>query len=94
MAKDYVQDQSEFELLGAYFSPVSSTYKKAGLAHYKHRVSMLELAVQESDWIMVDSWEARQRETQRTAIVMDHFETHLNKGPDGGVLCDGTSFSS
>jgi hypothetical protein len=89
MARDYIFDQQRFELLGAYFSPVSSSYKKSGLAHYTHRVRMLELAVSDSDWIMVDSWEARSSEFQRTALVLEHFEAMINGGEDGGVICGG-----
>ncbi|KAJ3098439.1 hypothetical protein HK100_005101 [Physocladia obscura] len=70
MARDHVVEHGEFELLGAYFSPVSSGYKKAGLAYYKHRVRMCQLAVEESEFIDVDPWEAFQTETQRTAIVL------------------------
>lgn len=33
MASDFVRFNTEFELLGGYFSPVSDLYKKAGLAH-------------------------------------------------------------
>ncbi|KAJ3411379.1 Phosphoinositide phosphatase sac1 [Chytridiales sp. JEL 0842] len=96
MARDYIHDQSRFELLGAYFSPVSSGYKKPGLALYKHRVRMLELATLDSDWLMVDSWEARQAESQRTALVLEHFEAMINgegwengKVGSGGVVCGG-----
>ncbi|KAJ3094545.1 hypothetical protein HDU97_007951 [Phlyctochytrium planicorne] len=84
MAKDYVADHESFEILGGYFSPVSSGYKKEGLARYKHRVRMCELAVQDSDWIMVDGWEAMQKDSQRTAVVMQHFDLHIN-GEGAGV---------
>lgn len=33
MASDFVRFNTEFELLGGYFSPVSDSYKKAGLAN-------------------------------------------------------------
>ncbi|KAG1433642.1 hypothetical protein G6F57_022005 [Rhizopus arrhizus] len=53
---------------------------KEGLAKAEHRVKMCQLAVETtSDWLMVDSWEARQTTYQRTAIVLDHFEHELNK---------------
>ncbi|KAJ3406588.1 nicotinate-nucleotide adenylyltransferase [Chytriomyces confervae] len=90
MAKDYIEEHQQFELLGAYFSPVSSGYKKGGLAYYKHRVRMCELAAEKSGWIMVDPWEAMQEETQRTAVVLEHFEDWLNgkhAGEQAGVLC-------
>ena len=50
------------EVVGGYLSPVNDRYSKQGLgaASAAHRVAMCELAVQSSDWIMVDDWEARQ----------------------------------
>ncbi|KAI9353754.1 hypothetical protein BDR26DRAFT_849175 [Obelidium mucronatum] len=90
MAKDHIEEHKEFELMGAYFSPVSSGYKKAGLAYYKHRVRMCQLAVTGSDWIDVDPWEAGQVQTQRTAVVLQHFDDWLNgaqAGEEWGVKC-------
>ncbi|KAI8357225.1 hypothetical protein B0O80DRAFT_384321 [Mortierella sp. GBAus27b] len=83
MARDYVIENTNFEILGGYFSPVSDFYQKQGLAQAKHRVRMCELAVEKSSsWLMVDSWESLQTSYQRTAIVLDHFQQELN-GPDG-----------
>ncbi|KAG0014559.1 Nicotinamide/nicotinic acid mononucleotide adenylyltransferase 1, partial [Entomortierella chlamydospora] len=83
MARDYVLENTNFEILAGYFSPVSDFYQKQGLAEAKHRVRMCELAVEKSsNWLMVDSWESLQTSYQRTAIVLDHFQHELN-GPDG-----------
>ena len=51
---------------------------------------MCELAVQTSPQIMLDPWEALQREYSPTALVLDHFDHEINevrKGvatPEGG----------
>ncbi|KAI8927663.1 hypothetical protein BC831DRAFT_398415 [Entophlyctis helioformis] len=91
MAYDYVADDSPFEVLGGYFSPVSDGYAKPGLAAWHHRVNMCELAVKDSTWLMVDPWEPSQPKYIRTALVLDHFNEELNGGPNGGVLLpDGT----
>src|SRR5690554_4474802 len=83
MARDHILENTEFEIMGGYFSPVSDFYQKQGLAEAKHRVRMCELAVQKSStWLMVDSWESLQTSYQRTAIVLDHFQNELN-GADG-----------
>lgn len=37
MAKDYVRQNTDFEVVGAYLSPVSDMYKKAGLLSAEHR---------------------------------------------------------
>jgi len=78
MAKDYVRQNTDFEILGGYLSPVSDMYKKPGLLSARHRVDMCTLAAEDSDtWLMVDSWEAFQT-YQRTAIVLDHFDHEIN----------------
>lgn len=37
MAADFVKDNTNFELIGGYLSPVSDAYKKQGLAMAEHR---------------------------------------------------------
>ncbi|KAG8900454.1 hypothetical protein FRB99_006037 [Tulasnella sp. 403] len=92
MAKDSIDAEEKYEILGGYYSPVSDRYKKAGLAPAIHRVRMCELAVdQTSSWLMVDPWEASQEEYQRTAIVLEHFDEHLN-GAGGIQLQGGQTF--
>ncbi|KAH6567283.1 nicotinate (nicotinamide) nucleotide adenylyltransferase [Batrachochytrium salamandrivorans] len=86
MAYDYIADGDRFEILGGYFSPVSDGYAKPGLAHWKHRVRMCELAAQDSSWLMVDPWEPSQPKYIRTARVLDHFQQELNESPIGGTL--------
>lgn len=79
MALDAVRDQTRFEVIGGYYSPVSDNYKKAGLAPAHHRVRMCELACERtSSWLMVDAWESLQRTYTRTAVVLDHFNTEVN----------------
>ncbi|KAI7856995.1 hypothetical protein BDC45DRAFT_38773 [Circinella umbellata] len=79
MAQDHFKEKEEFELMAGYYSPVSDGYGKEGLAEAKHRVKICQLAVEStSDWLMVDSWESRQEQYQRTAVVLDHFDHELN----------------
>ena len=37
MAKDYVRQNTDFEILAGYLSPVSDMYKKPGLLSARHR---------------------------------------------------------
>ena len=37
MAKDYVRQSTNFEIIGGYLSPVSDMYKKPGLLNAMHR---------------------------------------------------------
>ncbi|KAK4688350.1 nicotinamide mononucleotide adenylyltransferase, partial [Tremellales sp. Uapishka_1] len=90
MAKDEIVESQTYEIMAGYYSPVSSYYKKSGLAPALDRVRMCELAVENtSTWLMVDPWEAGQPEYQRTAIVLDHFDEMLNGESGGVVLSDG-----
>ncbi|PIL32847.1 hypothetical protein GSI_04964 [Ganoderma sinense ZZ0214-1] len=78
MARDYIRQHTDFEVVGGYLSPVSDQYKKPGLLNAQHRVNMCNLAAQQtSQWLMVDPWEAFQS-YQRTAVVLDHFEHEVN----------------
>ena len=95
MGFDYIADSDTFEVIGGYFSPVSDAYAKPGLAPWHRRVDMCSLAVRDSSWIMVDSWEPSQTTFVRTARVLDHFNEYLNgsAGEIGGVLMpDGIPF--
>ncbi|KAF6763041.1 nicotinamide mononucleotide adenylyl transferase [Ephemerocybe angulata] len=89
MARDYIRHNTEFEIVGAYLSPVSDQYKKPGLLSAHHRVAMCKLAAEESGTgLMVDSWEAFQS-YQRTAIVLDHFDYEINTVLGGVQTEDG-----
>ncbi|SCV05198.1 LANO_0H02212g1_1 [Lachancea nothofagi CBS 11611] len=83
MALDAISEQTRFEVVGGYYSPVSDNYQKPGLAPARHRVRMCELACERtSSWLMVDAWESLQPTYTRTAKVLDHFndETNVKRG--------------
>lgn len=76
--------------MGGYLSPVSDSYKKAGLASSRHRLRMCELASEQtSNWLMVDPWEAVQPEYMPTAQVLDHFEHEINTVLGGVEVSEG-----
>ncbi|CAK7896970.1 nicotinamide/nicotinic acid mononucleotide adenylyltransferase 2 [[Candida] anglica] len=86
MALDTITEQTRFEVIGGYYSPVSSNYKKQGLAPAHHRVRMCELACERtSSWLMVDAWESLQPKYTRTALVLDHFNEEININ-GGGIM--------
>lgn len=79
MAIDQIREQTRFEIIGGYYSPVSDNYNKPGLAAASHRVRMCELACERtSSWLMVDAWESLQPTYTRTALVLDHFNREIN----------------
>jgi len=86
MCVDWVRENTNYEVVGGYLSPVSDAYKKAGLAQAHDRLEMCRLAAAESSWIMVDGWEASKKEYTRTAVVLDHFAHEINE-VRGGVEC-------
>ncbi|KIY44496.1 Nucleotidylyl transferase, partial [Fistulina hepatica ATCC 64428] len=89
MAKDYVRQNTDFEVVGGYLSPVSDKYRKVGLLSSQHRVAMCALAAEStSRWLMVDTWEAFQ-DYQRTAVVLDHFDYEINTVLGGVQTEDG-----
>lgn len=86
MALDAITEQTRFEVIGGYYSPVSSNYKKQGLAPAHHRVRMCELACERtSSWLMVDAWESLQPKYTRTALVLDHLNEEINI-KRGGIM--------
>lgn len=86
MALDAIQEQTRFECIGGYYSPVLLNYKKQGLAPATDRVRMCELACERTLlWLMVDAWESLQPKYTRTALVLDHFNEEINI-KRGGVM--------
>jgi nicotinamide mononucleotide adenylyltransferase len=78
-AADYCEFETDFEVVGGFFSPVGDAYKKAGLASARHRIKMTRIAVQDSSgWIGVDPWEPLHKEYLPTVKVLDHFDHELN----------------
>lgn len=78
-AADYCEFETNYEVVGGFFSPVGDAYKKAGLAPAHHRIKMTRIAVQDSStWIGVDPWEPLHKEYLPTVKVLDHFQYELN----------------
>lgn len=90
MALDAIRDQTRFEVIAGYYSPVSDHYKKAGLAKSTHRVRMCELACERtSSWLMCDAWESLQPRYTSTARVLDHFNHEINVKRRGVITHSG-----
>ena len=79
IAADYVRDNTHFEVIGGYMSPVNSAYKKEGLVSAEARIKMCMLATTGHDWLSVDDWEALNPSYVPTAQVLDHFDVELKK---------------
>lgn len=66
--------ERKFEIVGGFITPVSDGYGKKGLEKSLHRVNMCKEAVEDSDWIAVDTWESDQAEWKPTLQVLKHIE--------------------
>ena len=89
-AADYCEFETDFEVVGGFFSPVGDAYKKAGLASAQHRINMTRIAVEDSStWIGVDPWEPLHKEYLPTVKVLDHFDYELNEVMGGIEGADG-----
>jgi nicotinamide mononucleotide adenylyltransferase len=79
-AADYCEFETDYEVVGGFFSPVGDAYKKAGLASAQDRINMTRIAVEDSSkWIGVDPWEPLHKEYLPTVKVLDHFDHELNE---------------
>lgn len=78
MCIDWMKQNSDFEIVGCYISPVADAYQKVGLARADHRLNMCRLSVQDSSTIMIDDWEVSKPDYTRTAKVLDHFRHEIN----------------
>lgn len=71
--------QAGYDVLGGYMSPVHDAYSKKDLAKAEHRVAMCQLAAETSPLIMVDPWEAAQKQYQYSLHVLQHLERAVNR---------------
>ncbi|KAK2080609.1 hypothetical protein QBZ16_000463 [Prototheca wickerhamii] len=66
-----------YDVMGGYLSPVSDAYWKQALAPGAERVALARAAAADSDFIMVDAWEAAQPRYTRTLVVLQRVATEL-----------------
>ncbi|KAK9077611.1 hypothetical protein SSX86_005948 [Deinandra increscens subsp. villosa] len=74
LARDALNSKG-FHVVGGYMSPVNDAYKKKGLLPAEHRISMCQLACKSSEFIMVDTWEAKQSSFQRSLTVLSRIRS-------------------
>ncbi|XP_011661095.1 nicotinamide/nicotinic acid mononucleotide adenylyltransferase 1 isoform X2 [Strongylocentrotus purpuratus] len=78
IARDYLHHTGKYQVIGGVLSPVNDGYKKQSLISSKHRIEMCKMAVENSDWLKVDTWEAEQPNWLTTVKVLTHFDSELN----------------
>jgi nicotinic acid mononucleotide adenylyltransferase len=77
-AKRYINNLGTHELIGAYISPSHSGYitrklKPEEIIGVGHRLSMIHLAVEHLDWVMVDLFETFQPSSTYLYVIMEAF---------------------
>nr|KAF7434686.1 hypothetical protein H0235_002877 [Vespula pensylvanica] len=78
IARDHLHRMGHHVVVGGIISPVHDAYAKKELASATHRCSMLRLALQDSDWIKLCTWETRQSAWTRTRKSLQYHQNLLN----------------
>ncbi|GAB1869412.1 Nicotinamide mononucleotide adenylyltransferase 1 [Camponotus japonicus] len=83
IARDHLHRMGTHIVVGGVISPVHDAYAKKELASATHRCEMLRLALQNSDWIRLSTWETRQNCWTKTRLCLQHHQNLLNS-----MLCN------
>lgn len=86
LARDALNSKG-YNVVGGYMSPVNDAYRKKGLIPSEHRITMCQLACKSSDFVMVDSWEAKQTSFQRSLTVLSRIRSFFC---DNGLIPTGS----
>ena len=77
LAKDHLTGKG-IRVLGGIVSPVNDGYQKKSLTvNSSHRVKMVNLALQNYDFVKCSKWEAEQSQWTRTRAVLDHYDSQV-----------------
>ncbi|XP_059507023.1 nicotinamide/nicotinic acid mononucleotide adenylyltransferase 3 isoform X5 [Stegostoma tigrinum] len=72
LARDHLHQTGLYKVIKGIISPVNDKYGKKGLVAAKHRVAMVQRALETSDWITQDPWESQQEQWVETVTVLRH----------------------
>ncbi|XP_048460684.1 nicotinamide/nicotinic acid mononucleotide adenylyltransferase 3 isoform X6 [Rhincodon typus] len=76
LARDHLHQTGLYKVIKGIISPVNDKYGKKGLVAAKHRVAMVQRALETSDWITQDPWESQQEQWVETVMVLRYHESH------------------
>lgn len=74
-------DQYNKTVIGGFVSPVHEKYGKSSLAPMHHRLNMVGLAVESSEWLELDPWECAQDTWTPTALALARMSRDLAAVP-------------
>lgn len=79
LAKHHMKTKRNILVEKGVISPTNDHYAKIkpSLSPARHRIAMIQLALRdvESNWIVCDDWETRQKEWIRTLPALRHYQT-------------------
>ena len=87
MAKDHLKSLGT-DVLGGIISPVNDAYQKKGLMPAQHRTKMVELAVQNYEFVRCSKWETEQCQWIRTRNVLDEYSKHVSCKESALLICN------
>ncbi|XP_038671609.1 nicotinamide/nicotinic acid mononucleotide adenylyltransferase 3 [Scyliorhinus canicula] len=91
LARDHLHQTGLYNVIKGIISPVNDRYGKEGLVAAKHRVAMIQRALETSDWITLEPWESQQEQWVETVMVLRH---HYNALFHQSQAMSGTSLES
>ncbi|XP_030078002.1 nicotinamide/nicotinic acid mononucleotide adenylyltransferase 1 [Microcaecilia unicolor] len=74
LARDHLHATGKYRVIKGIISPVGDGYMKKGLIESQHRVTMAQLATEDSSWVDVDTWECQQKTWVETIRVLRHHQ--------------------
>ena len=92
-AKHYIDQLGTHEVLAAYISPSHAGYiakklKPEELIGTGHRLSMIHLAIENIDWVMVDLFEIFQPCSTKLSVIMKAFLLRVHSQIPCGIRVD------
>ena len=84
LARDRLRDDG-YQVLGGVISPVNDGYKvhKPTLISSSHRLSMVNLAIQDYSFVRVSKFEIKQQDWSRTRPVLEHHQDLISNFCNG-----------
>lgn len=88
---------SNIKVVGGFISPCSDIYAKKKLKelaiNIDQRLAMIRFAVEDSEWIDINDWEAKHPDNQEkslpTYVTVKHLSNYLNSNPEVLKYCNG-----
>ncbi|KAG7190253.1 hypothetical protein KM043_006372 [Ampulex compressa] len=81
IARDHLHRMGTHMVVGGVISPVHDAYAKKELASATQRCAMLKLALQNSDWIRLSTWETRQNDAEDMDWIPENIKNNSDDTP-------------